>query len=111
MDKEFKILVNNLTQDVIDIFDIPVPVQDIRTVVKKLGGHVEECFSMDTTGSSVKREENGFVIVLSPFYSADKEKYAVAQELGHLFLHMGYRISPKLWKRQDYRIESQNPSL
>lgn len=35
MNNELRILINNLTQDIIDLYNIQIPIQNIDEVVKK----------------------------------------------------------------------------
>ena len=94
-------LINNVTQDIIDLYHIQIPIQDINDIVIALGGRVEE--SVDTnmlSDSGIKKQENGFIIYVSPSQSPVRRKYTIASELGHLFLHMGYKIDLKWWDMQ-----------
>ncbi|MDL2302178.1 ImmA/IrrE family metallo-endopeptidase [Lachnospiraceae bacterium OttesenSCG-928-D06] len=102
MNDELRMLINNLTQDIIDLYDIQVPIKDINDVVKRLGGRIEESFNIDNmSDGSVRRQGNGFVIFVSPFQGMERRIFTIAHELGHLFLHMGYRINSDLWERQE----------
>lgn len=101
MNNELRMLINNLTQDIIDLYDIQIPIQNINDVVAVLGGRVEESVDIDNmSDGSIRKQENGFVIYVSPFQSAARKKFTIAHELGHLFLHMGYKINDDLWNTQ-----------
>lgn len=102
MNDELRMLINNLTQDIIELYDIQVPIQNINDVVEKLGGRIEESFNVDNmSDGSIRKQDDGFVIFVSPFQSRERKKFTIAHELGHLFLHMGYRINLELWNRQE----------
>lgn len=102
MNDELRMLINNLTQDIIELYDIQVPIQNINDVVEKLGGRIEESFNIDNmSDGSIRKQDDGFVIFVSPFQSRERKKFTIAHELGHLFLHMGYRINLELWNRQE----------
>ena len=99
---EVRTLINNVTQDIIDLYHIQIPIQDIYDVVIALGGHVEESADDNMlSDSGIKKQDNGFIIYVSPSQSPVRRKYTIASELGHLFLHMGYKINPKLWDMQE----------
>ena len=99
---EVRTLINNVTQDIIDLYHIQIPIQDIHDVVIALGGHVEESADDNMlSDSGIKKQDNGFIIYVSPSQSPVRRKYTIASELGHLFLHMGYKINPKLWDMQE----------
>ena len=99
---EVRTLINNVTQDIIDLYHIQIPIQDIHDVVIALGGHVEESADDNMLSySGIKKQDNGFIIYVSPSQSPVRRKYTIASELGHLFLHMGYKINPKWWDMQE----------
>lgn len=101
MNDELRMLINNLTQDIIDLYNIEIPIQNINDVVTALDGRVEESIDIDyMSDGSIRKQDNGFVIYVSPFQSAERRKFTIAHELGHLFLHMGYRINSDLWNKQ-----------
>ena len=101
MNNETKILINNLTQDIINLYNIQIPIKNINDVVTTLGGSVEESINIDNTpNNGIRKQDNGFIIYTSPFQSLEKKKFTIAHELGHLFLHMGYRTNSELWNKQ-----------
>lgn len=90
-------MINNLAEDIIDIYKIHIPINNINDVVITLGGYIEE--NKDICDSAIRKQNDGFVIYIPSSYSVERRRFAVAQELGHLFLHMGYKISSKLWDK------------
>lgn len=95
-------LINNVTQDIIDIYHLQIPIHNINDVVIALGGRVEESVDDNMlSDSGIKKYDNGFIIYVSPFQSPVRRKYSIAHELGHLFLHMGYKINSELWNKQE----------
>lgn len=102
-------IINSLTEDLIRIYNIHVPINDISNVVTALGGYIEE--NKDICDSAIRKQNDGFVIYMPFSYSEERKRFAIAQELGHLFLHMGYKISPKLWNKQRnmFYYESKYP--
>lgn len=109
MSDKIQRLINDLTADIIDIYDIHIPIHNINDVVTALGGYLNE--NADICNSDVMKQNDGFIIYIPSSYSAERKQFAVAQELGHLFLHMGYKISPKLWDSQRNMVyyESKSP--
>ena len=102
-------IINNIAEDVIDTYDIHIPICNINDVVTTFGGYVYE--SADICNSDVMKQNDRFVIYIPSSYSTERKRFAVAQELGHLFLHMGYKISPKLWDNERNMVyyESRSP--
>lgn len=90
-------VIEKLTEDIVELYDIETPISDMKNVVAKLGGTV---VATDTFQSKLKRDGNGFTIEV-PFYTATKKlNYLTARELGHLFLHMGYLTNSDIWEKQ-----------
>lgn len=105
MNDELRILINNLTQDIINIYEIQVPIFNMEKVVAKLGGHVEECVYIDNmSDGSIRKQGNSFVVSITPSQSLERKKFTIAHELGHLFLHMGYKTNSDLWNAQENMI-------
>lgn len=92
-------IINSLTENLIRIYNIHVPINDISNVVSAFGGYIEEI--PDDLCGGIKKQNDRFVIYVPSFYSAERKRFAIAQELGHLFLHMGYMINPELWNKQN----------
>ncbi|MDO5540722.1 MAG: ImmA/IrrE family metallo-endopeptidase [Eubacteriales bacterium] len=102
MDNSTKRMINSLAEDILNIYNIPVPIQDIGEIVEKLGGTIQREVSF--SDGTVEKNGEGFRIILSPFQDEKRERFTIAHELGHLFLHMGYRTNEKLWERQSNNI-------
>lgn len=100
---EKKAIINELATLVISAYGIEIPNDDIETIVKKIGGTIEESPSLglysdgmiEKVTPSASNEYN-FVITVSSHQSNERRRFTIAHELGHLFLHMGY-ILPEKW--------------
>lgn len=101
-------IINNIAEGIIDTYDIHIPIHNINDVVTALGGYLDD--SADIYNSNVMKQNDGFVIYIPSSYSAERKQFAVAQELGHLFLHMGYKINPKLWDKQKNMVYYKSKS-
>lgn len=101
--EEKKTLINALSEDILNMFDISVPIKDIDAVVEQLGGKV-----VQGSSDSVQRNGDRFKIIVRPFKDENQRKFTIANELGHLFLHMGYKIDDRIWNKQkdgaDYQV-------
>ena len=95
-----KSLINHLSEDIIKLYNIKIPIEDIDTVVEKLGGKVvntpelhhkmENCY--------VRKHRDSFVILLDDRVKKSPDRtMMIARELGYLFLFMGYQTNRKLW--------------
>lgn len=101
MNLEQKMLINDLTEDILNKYNIKIPIEDINEVVEKLGGKVETDVSLFDKDGSVQKLGEGFVIFVSPHQSKQRMNFTIAHELGHLFLHMGYKTNFYRWQQQD----------
>lgn len=95
MDMTTKNMINSLAEDIIRRFNIEVPIYDMDSVVRILGGSI--LTDRRILESKVVKNGNSFIIWVSPYWDENRTKFAVAHELGNLFLHMGYMINDELW--------------
>lgn len=98
INKADKAWIASLAKDVQKEFGIEAPIDDMDSVVRQLGGSIQR--DVRAAESVVMRDGDGFRIVLSPSLDEKKNRFAIACELGHLFLHMGYRTRRMLWEKQ-----------
>ena len=95
--------INRVAESVRMCYGISSPVTDMVAIVRSLGGSVEEQISFDDCcdGTIRKVGKDSFAIIISPFQNEQRKNFTIAHELGHLFLHMGYRKNFEVWKKQD----------
>lgn len=88
--------IDELVTTIQDTFHIVTPIGDIGYVVHVLGGSIWEDYSV--SGSELEKTGNYFRVIMSKYnYSSYKDRFSVAVELGHLFLHTGYKIDYDRW--------------
>lgn len=104
MDREMRATINELAQDVIELFEIEIPIRSMKEIVEKMGGEIveEDNVGMYSDGYIEKipqtdRGQCGFRIVIPSSQPENRKNFTIAHELGHLFLHMGYMINEELW--------------
>ena len=102
MDISTRRMINSLAEDILNVYDISVPIQNIGDIVEILGGTIQKETSF--SDGAVEKEGDGFRIIVSPYQDEKRERFTIAHELGHLFLHMGYRTNKELWARQENNI-------
>ncbi len=101
MDNSMRIQINALAEDIIKLFDIPMPIDDMDMVVTKLGGRLQEDEAINCYSDGIIEREDlnyPFSIKIPYSQSENRKNFTVAHELGHLFLHMGYMINSDLWE-------------
>ncbi len=103
LDNGIRELVNELADAVRQLYQISGPISDIDHVVEIMGGKVVEDTSLDgfSDGRIRKTSEKSFEITVSPFQSKERRNFTIAHELGHLFLHMGFRTNSNQWNAQN----------
>lgn len=107
---EMKSLINDMTSEVRKLYTINGPISDIDFVVSKMGGTVIEDPRIDgfSDGQIRKTGQDSFEIAVSPFQTVERRNFTIAHELGHLFLHMGFKTNEERWKCQDKKPYYRN---
>lgn len=71
---------------------------DMQEVVKKLGGDLRFVEPGEISYEAiVEKVDDGFRISIANDRAGTRQKFSVAHEIGHLFLHMGYIVNPSVW--------------
>ena len=101
MTEETRKYIDTLAQRVIKAYHLQIPISDINSVVATLSGTVE-AKANDFFHDAViqKRNNDSFAIITAPFLDEQRKKFVIAQQLGHLFLHMGLKTDPICWDSQ-----------
>jgi len=99
MNHETYRFISRFAEQVISEYRIALPLTDMKQVVERMGGTLEELDDHDEflDGCIKKTGASGFSIAVSSLQGDSMKKFAAAGALGHLFLHMGYRTDPVLW--------------
>jgi Zn-dependent peptidase ImmA (M78 family) len=81
-------MIREAAQEIAKMLDY-TPATDLRKLVKRLGGKITEPTEQDENSASiiVDAEEKSFTINLQPDLFPLRERFYIAHELGHLFLH------------------------
>jgi IrrE N-terminal-like domain len=86
-----------LAEVVRESLDLGVPI-DIEEAVARLGGTVKEVeIAPGEPEAMVRRAGERFEITIKKNHWPARNRFSVAHELGHLFLHMGYLVNPDAW--------------
>jgi Zn-dependent peptidase ImmA (M78 family) len=98
--------INDLAQQVIETYNITIPITNIENIVRHMGGTIEEKHNFDALyeGTIIKEGNSSFRIVISPHQNQQRKSFTIAHELGHLFLHMGFRTDLDVWCKQDQTV-------
>lgn len=110
MDYQVRIWLEQAVNLIMEAYEIPTPIEDLDAVVAKMNGKIEEVSQYPVLNTVVKSDdEYDFVIRIMKNQRKDRRNMAIAQNLGTLFLHMGYMSDWVLWNRineQSYQRSS-----
>jgi Zn-dependent peptidase ImmA (M78 family) len=81
-----------------------VPV-DVEGAVTRLGGCLRTVPVADHE-AKIEKRDSAFLITLTEDRIATRQRFSIAHELGHLFLHMGYAIDEAKWQEADSYSDS-----
>lgn len=96
MNTDTRSKIDNLVRTIQDTYHIVTPIGNMNHVVHILGGSIWGDYMV--SGSVVEKTGDCFRILMNRYsYSSYKDRFTVAVELGHLFLHMGYKIDYNRW--------------
>ncbi|MEO5367926.1 MAG: ImmA/IrrE family metallo-endopeptidase [Magnetococcus sp. WYHC-3] len=93
-------LIGQLADQVRNELKLGIPV-DVHSAVKKVGGSIiiAPVGDMVCEAAARKADNNKFEIRLREGASVERERFSVAHELGHLFLHMGFQTDEGRWEK------------
>lgn len=96
--------INKIADTIREALELIIPPYDPSDAIKKLDGKIlYDVFDNDIDAFIEKREDL-FVLHLNPQKPNSRERFSIAHELGHLFLHMGYLIDQDKWKSFESRF-------
>lgn len=101
MDPRKQAEIRLLADTVRESLDLGVPI-DVEMAVQRLGGEVIRSARVDPdVEAKVARAGERFKIFIQKGKPEARQRFSIAHELGHLFLHMGYLIDPDRWSESD----------
>lgn len=101
LDLETKEYISELTDKIREKYSITTPIQDMTEIVKKIGGNVIQKYNFDSYyDATVMKTNDTFYIAIPIISDMQRKKFAIAHELGHLFLHMGFKTNVEVWDNQ-----------
>lgn len=109
---ELRRVINEIAELVRKIYTVDGPVSDIDSVVSRMGGRVIENPNIyDFSDGQIRKISNSeFEIIVSPFQSLERRNFAIAHELGHLFLHMDFMTDSDKLRKQSKEVYYRNGS-
>jgi len=93
--------INILAEKIRSACDLSTPV-DVDEAVRRLGGVLVRA-SIEEYEAKIEKFNDSFKITISESPGL-RERFSIAHEIGHLFLHMGYLIDKEKWEgAESYR--------
>lgn len=110
MNDNTEVYIRGMTAFIRKLCHLTVPVSDIDDVVRQLGGTIIEKPGLDRLydGTVRKMGDLSFEIAVFPRQEKPQRTFAIARELGHLFLHMGYPDQDGTWQKYEDNGPFQN---
>ena len=90
MTPEKRNLIDDIAVTLRSAMDIDSEDFDIAGTVADIGGKIEYLDGLLSEECVVKTADNGFCIRINRKHPATRQRFAIARELGHLFMHMKY---------------------
>ena len=103
--------INKLADSIREALELVTPPYEPKFAVKKLNGEIFYDLSADDIDAFIEKTGNqNFSIHLSDNKSLQRERFTLAHELGHLFLHMGFVIDDSKWRQKEMVYYRDNTS-
>ena len=108
MNKEIREFINRLAEQVISAYKIEIPIKDIKSVVKKMGGQItyKDNFYDLVDGSIKKTGKMSFEIALSILQSEERRNFTIAHELGLIKNYGKSKIKLYIKEKKEKNIKS-----
>jgi Zn-dependent peptidase ImmA (M78 family) len=88
--------INRLAETIREGLELDLPVR-VEQAVERLGGTLEFGCLDSKVEALIQKDGERFKIVVRDTNPPARNRFSVAHELGHLFLHMGYLVDPDKW--------------
>ena len=99
MTETLRTKINELANTVLQCYEISTPITDIAKEIQKLGGTIKEDYKLGIyDDGKIEKQDDSFAIITPANLSESSKNFTAAHELGHLFIHMGYKIGKELWE-------------
>lgn len=99
MTETLRTKINELANTVLRCYEISTPITDIAKEIQKLGGTIKEDYKLGIyDDGKIEKQDDSFAIITPANLSESSKNFTAAHELGHLFIHMGYKIDKELWE-------------
>lgn len=104
LSRDERAIINEMALKIRELYNIDGAITDIDSIVQTMNGEIIEDSSKSSfsDGRIKKNNEDSFIIEVPSNQSTERRNFTIAHELGHLFLHMGFKTNTDLWNSQNY---------
>lgn len=100
MNKQLRNTINEIVEVIRKEFNIQCPITNFDKLVIDLGGEIRYSNEIqEAADATIQKIGDSFIITVSENDSYTRQRFSIAHELGHLFLHMGYLIDEEMWNK------------
>jgi Zn-dependent peptidase ImmA (M78 family) len=97
--------INSISDKIRQALSLNTPPYDPLKAIELLKGNVLYDITDNNMDAYIeKHDNNSFIIHLNPSKPDSRERFTVAHEIGHLFLHMGYLINTTQWNSDNLQF-------
>jgi Zn-dependent peptidase ImmA (M78 family) len=101
MNVERRRQINEFAERLRAALGVKSPVDTVK-IVSFLGGKIEYVEPSELAYEAiVEKSGDSFIVTLTNDKARTRRNFSLAHELGHLFLHMGYIVSPEKWQKTE----------
>lgn len=90
--------IEQFTMDLRKALDVKTPIEP-KDIVRLLGGKIKMLEPDNDKEAKIEKSGDSFEIYIGDKTPSNREKFSIAHEIGHLFLHMGYLIDKDKWEK------------
>jgi len=94
IDTEISKMIDMLAENIIQLYELDIPVINIEETISKMGGKIEENETIYSGNDSyIRTDDSNFSIVIPKKENIPNKNITIAKSLGHLFLHLDFKNS------------------
>lgn len=103
MDQKTKKIIQELSECIIQDYDINIPITECDSIIERFQGRVEnvDSYWIHDIIKRVNEDNCNFVIFIPGNPSVQIRNFTLIQELGHILLHRGYMSDWERWENFD----------
>lgn len=103
MNLNTRMMINKIADAIRKQYNVSTPIIDFKDLIEnKLNGELkEENFLPEFADARIEKKGDSFIISVLQNANESRKRFSIAHELGHLFIHMGYKISEETWENSD----------